>query len=222
MTKRLTGGIVSIRSQPDYDPFPLLEEDPDIELPDFLPDSAPWGDGPLCKEIYIAESCGLDLKEYLPLRRLAYLLPGENTWDPRDKIWQYLIEEYSFGLETMRDMTAREMSLYIAARLQPLTGTRTGEAKVPADRITSTSTDRGSPRLRTFRRPAKTEARDAWLYQEACKEDPPTWRSLMIHLNRVAEDQGWTKLGSVQGVKQAVGRYAVAQNLPAPAPRKQS
>jgi hypothetical protein len=221
MDRKLRGEIVTIRGQSDCDAFGLSETDPENEDV-YLDDSPPWGEGKWGPEIYLAERCGLHWCEYIRSRQLARLLPGEETDDPRDKLWPFLIAKYNLRPETLRGMTAREMSMYVKAGLEPPSGTRTAEEQAQAGRTTPSSAAHESPCLKTVRHPPKTEARNAWLYEEACKEDRPKWQSLMIQLNRVAENRGWTKLGSVQGVQQAVNRYADANNLPRPAPRKQS
>jgi hypothetical protein len=66
---------------------------------------------------------------------------------------------------------------------------------------------------------AKAEARDCWLYRQATKKNPPTWKALMAKLSRIAPERGWQKLSSVQGVKQAVDRY-IHRNGLAPLPRR--
>jgi hypothetical protein len=77
------------------------------------------------------------------------------------------------------------------------------------------------PSKPSVRRLQQTEDRDRWLYEQASREDPPTWKSLMAQLNRAAAKEGWQKLSSAQGVKQAVDRFVKRNHLPPLPPRKE-
>jgi hypothetical protein len=66
----------------------------------------------------------------------------------------------------------------------------------------------------------KTDARDKWLYEEA-KSGEKTYRSIMLELNKIAANKGWSKLGSPQAVEQAIRRYIRRHGKPALPPRKE-
>ncbi len=130
------------------------------------------------------------------LRELARELPGANTSNPINTIWGYLIVKHGFGPEQLRGMSIAEMRLYIEK-----------------------SRESGLASQEGTERDAKAEARDKWLYQQASQKNWPTWKALMAKLNKVAADHGWTRLRSIQGVKQAVDRYIRRHELP-PLPRR--
>jgi hypothetical protein len=69
------------------------------------------------------------------------------------------------------------------------------------------------------RRDARVEARDKWLYRQASKKQPPTWKALKAELNKIAGTRGWRRLSSAQAVEQAVRRY-IRRNGLAPLPRR--
>jgi hypothetical protein len=66
------------------------------------------------------------------------------------------------------------------------------------------------------------EARDAWLYRQAKKKNPPTWKALAAQLKREADKHGWRKLATAQAVQQAVARYIERHSLPPLPLRKES
>jgi hypothetical protein len=72
------------------------------------------------------------------------------------------------------------------------------------------------------KRTPKVEARDYWLYGRASQTNPPSWKSLMAELNRIADQHGWQKLSTIQGVQQAVDRYTNRHGYPRLPRRKQA
>jgi hypothetical protein len=66
----------------------------------------------------------------------------------------------------------------------------------------------------SIQRNLQAETRNAWLYCQASKKKPPSWKSLMAELNRIADKCGWQKLYTVQGVQQAVDRYTDQHGYP--------
>lgn len=144
-------------------------------------------------------------KENQKLRELGRLIPGPDTAKPRDKIWSFLIAEYGFPPESLWRMTYPMMKLYIEAR-QGKPGVSRG-GSVGGGEESAVPAKARAPRGQALARDRKAEARDGWLYKQARKKASPTWKALLAKLNRVAAKKGWRKLGSVQAVQQAVGRY---------------
>ncbi len=178
--------------------------------PSYAGEEPPW-EVETCDRGF-AEIWGMELEEYRELRDMASKLPGKEHPNPKEKIWRYLIAEYGFDPQTLSQMTRRDMRRYIEAR--------------PPDHfkgqpVPLTATPKGI-HGQAVKRDAKAEARDSWLYRKASKKNPPTWKALMAELNRVAAERRWTKLSSVQGVKQAVDRYIQRNNLAPLPPRKEA
>jgi hypothetical protein len=153
------------------------------------------------------------------LRELARQIPGPATGDPKAKIWRYLIAQYGFGPETLYRLTPAMMRLYVEARCSP-TGQEPPGRLPPAREKQEGDRTPASPRP-PVRRNAKADTRDRWLHQQANKKNPPTWRALMLQLNKCANARGWMKLSSPQAVKQAVDRYIRRHGLASLLPRKQ-
>jgi hypothetical protein len=63
-----------------------------------------------------AKLLGMELAEFRKLRELARKVPGPDKYNPKDKIWNYLIAEYGFGPETLWRMTPNDMERYVEAR----------------------------------------------------------------------------------------------------------
>jgi len=106
---------------------------------------------------------------------------------------------------------------------QSVTSDSSGRLARPKKRLTAPPNlklrqDKGQ----VVQRDAKAEARDRWLYRQARKEPPPTWKSLMASLKREADKHRWRKLSSAQAVQQAVDRYIRRKGLDPLPPRKES
>lgn len=80
--------------------------------------------------------------------------------------------------------------------------------------------DHAKLRGSAIQRDAKAESRDRWLYRQASKKNPPTWKSLMAQMNKKAETHRWRKLSSPQAVEQALDRYIKRNGLDLLPPRK--
>jgi hypothetical protein len=153
------------------------------------------------------------------LWELAQKVPGPFGLSPKEKIHRYLIAEYGFPPATLAAMSYRELKQYVEVARRKAKASRRGGvfgARVaPPDPAKAKA-----PRRQAVARHQKAEERDRWLYEQASKQDPPTWRALLGKLNKAAPEHRWKKLGSVQSVQQAVGRYIERNGLSPLPPRK--
>jgi hypothetical protein len=68
----------------------------------------------------------------------------------------------------------------------------------------------------------KQEARDKWIYDKCCEDDPRlTHEAIRIQLNRICKEKGWESVGTNNAIRQAAIRYAKAKGIGPPPSRQE-
>jgi hypothetical protein len=100
----------------------------------------------------------------------------------------------------LRNLVRREASQAEDGEASPCLVIKAGEARAAKDE--------------------KREDRDGWLY-EKCRQLVP-YKAILGELNKIARENGWDPVTSIQAIRQAAQRYAERHRLPPPPARQES